>query len=150
MFCKLAKFELRQLHESVDLMLRTLEVLDTEGVDGDDLDTGFIADLQDLVEFSQPQQQHTRRVGMSYPSKSLESHIVSLYCLNVLFASEASVSIHHECNMLGYRALFDGADEQLAKLADGPGDRRRVCNPSGDSVLVKRSHFRNMLRFRIF
>jgi hypothetical protein len=43
MLYQLRQFDLCHVHERVDLVLGALEVLDTEGVDGDDLDAGLVA-----------------------------------------------------------------------------------------------------------
>jgi hypothetical protein len=58
----------------------------------------------------------------------------------MVLASEASVAVHHECDVLGYRALSKSADEKLAQLTDSPGDWWRVCEPSGDAVFVDGGH----------
>lgn len=63
-----------------------------------------------------------------------------LNSLDVVFASEASVSIHHEGHMLGNWSLSDGADEQLTKLANGPCNRGCICNPPRESMLVEGGH----------
>jgi hypothetical protein len=48
MLGQLLQLHLRHGHERVDFMLRALEVLYAEGVDGDNLDTSLIADFEDL------------------------------------------------------------------------------------------------------
>ena len=87
---------------------------------------------------------------MPYAGEGLEAHVMPLHRLDVVFASESSVSIHDECDMLGHRPLPKGANEQLAQLADGPGDGRRVCNPFGYAVLVERRHRGRLWMCRIF
>jgi hypothetical protein len=49
MLYELSQFDLRHVHERVDLVLGPLEVLDAEGVDGHHLDAGLVADFQYLV-----------------------------------------------------------------------------------------------------
>lgn len=46
---QLLKFDLGHGHQRIDLMLRALEVLYAECVDGDDLDTRFVAYFEDLA-----------------------------------------------------------------------------------------------------
>lgn len=69
-----------------------------------------------------------------------------LDCLDVLFPSETSVSVHDESYMLGNWSLLDGTDEQLPELADSPRNRGRICDPAGDSMLVKGGHCGRSLR----
>jgi hypothetical protein len=45
MLSQLLKLDLCHGHEGIDLVLRALEVLDAEGVDGDGLDASLVADL---------------------------------------------------------------------------------------------------------
>lgn len=49
MLCQLSEFELRQLHEGIYFVLRAFEILNAEGIDGDHLDTGLVANFQDLA-----------------------------------------------------------------------------------------------------
>lgn len=51
-FSQLLELDLSHGHERIDFMLGALEVLDTEGVDCDDLDTSFVAHLEDLQAWS--------------------------------------------------------------------------------------------------
>lgn len=81
-----------------------------------------------------------RWLGLPYAGEGLKSHVVSLHRFNMMLASEASVPVHHKGDMLGHRSLSKSTDEQLAQLPDGPGDRRRICEPSRDSMLVQGSH----------
>lgn len=80
------------------------------------------------------------REGGSYTGQGFEPHVVSLYSLDMMLASEASIAVHHEGDMLGHRPLSKSADEKLAQLTNGPGEWWRVCDPSGDAVLVDGSH----------
>ncbi len=48
MLRQLRQLDLRHVHQSVHLVLGSLEVLDAKGVDGDHLDTGKVAYFQDL------------------------------------------------------------------------------------------------------
>lgn len=48
MLTQLRELNFRNLHERVDLVEGTLKVFDGEGVDGDDLDAGLVADFEDL------------------------------------------------------------------------------------------------------
>jgi hypothetical protein len=51
MLGQLFELDLGHGHERIDLMLRTVEVLDAEGVDGNDLDARLVADLEYLREY---------------------------------------------------------------------------------------------------
>ena len=45
---ELGELDLGHVHESVDFVFGAFEILDTEGVDGDDFAAGFVADFEDL------------------------------------------------------------------------------------------------------
>ena len=122
---QLQQFELCHSHQSVDFVFRALEVLDTECVDGHDFDTCFVADFEYLgTRFSKTGMYKTCR-RKYYPGQRLEPHVVSFYGLNVLFAGEAPVTVHDECDMLWNGTLPKGANEQLSQLSNGPSHRRR-------------------------
>jgi hypothetical protein len=57
--------------------------------------------------------------------------------LDVVVPSEASISVHDECYMLGDGALFEGADEELPQLTSSPDCGRRRCEPLSDSGVVE-------------
>lgn len=95
----LGQLHLGHVHESIDLEFGAFEVLDTERVDCDHLDTTFITDFQDLVE-EQPSQYQIRNTSSAsslpralsspvrrrgkatYPSQRLKSQIMTLHSLN--------------------------------------------------------------------
>lgn len=105
MLHQLRELHLGHVHQRIDLVLGPLEVLDGEGVDGDHLDAGFVADLEDLGE-------------------RFEALVVALDDLDAVLASESSVPIHDKGDVLGYGTLTQGADEELTQLHDGPFYRR--------------------------
>lgn len=49
---ELGEFEFCHIHECINFVFGPLEVLNTKGIDGDDIDAGFVADFQNLVEQS--------------------------------------------------------------------------------------------------
>jgi hypothetical protein len=85
---------------------------------------------------------------VTYPRQRLEAHVVSLYRLNVVVACKAAVAVHDEGDMLGNGALLEGADEDLAQLADSPGDGRRGCEPLVDTGVVEGPH--GVVWFRVY
>ena len=48
MLHELLELDLGHSHQSLDLVFGPVEVLDAEGVDRDDLDSGLVADFEDL------------------------------------------------------------------------------------------------------
>ena len=51
MLGKLQELEFRHGHQGIDFIFGAFEVFNAEGVDGDDLDTGFVTDFEDLMRF---------------------------------------------------------------------------------------------------
>jgi hypothetical protein len=77
---------------------------------------------------------------MTYPGQRLKAHVVSLYGLDVVVPRKAAVSVHDEGDMLWDRPLLEGADEDLAQLADCPCNGRRGSEPLVDAGVVERPH----------
>lgn len=46
---ELGEFDFCHIHEGINFVFGPLEVLNTKGVDGDDIDAGFVADFQNLA-----------------------------------------------------------------------------------------------------
>lgn len=52
--------------------------------------------------------------------------MMTFHRLHAVTPGITPVSVHLEGDMLGNWALFEGADEQLSKLLEGPFARRRL------------------------
>ena len=99
-------------------MLRALEILYAECVNGHDLDAGLVADLQDLETISRVPTKP--EVSPSYQCQRLEPQIVPFYRLNMVIPRKPPVTIHNKCNMLWNWALLERPNEELSQLPERP------------------------------
>lgn len=77
----------RHIHKRVDFSPPPLEVLDTEGVDGDGVDAGIVADFEDS-------------------SKGFETEVVPFDGFEVVRFGVASVAVHDEGDVARDGAAF--------------------------------------------
>ena len=66
--------------------------------------------------------------------------MVTLDSFDLMVSSKASVAIHHKRNVLGDRALLDGANGQLVELVRDPFCWRRAEDPVADMGEVEVRH----------
>jgi hypothetical protein len=93
-------------------MLRALEVFYAECVYGHDLDSGLVADFEDLGSVSRVYGQS--EVDLPYPCQRFKSQIVPFYGLNVVIPRKPPVSVHDKRNMLWNWALLERSNEELS------------------------------------
>lgn len=110
MLGKLLQLYLRHVHERVNLAFGALKVLDAERVDSDHLDTGFVADFEDLS-VAVKTMCNKSHASWSYSGKCLEPQAVSFYSLNMVISREPPISVHHKSYMLRDGTLPKGTDE---------------------------------------
>jgi len=120
---QLLQLDLGHGHEGVDLVLGALEVLDTEGVDGDDAHARPVAHLED-------------------PCQRLEAQVVALDRFDVVAARKPPVAVHDESDVLRHGALSQRPNEQLTQPPHRPRDGRRRGEPLVDAGVVERAHGR--------
>jgi hypothetical protein len=60
------------------------------------------------------------RAAWTNPRECLEAAVVAFYRLHTVASRISPVAIHLKGHMLGDRPLLEGADEEAAKLLDGP------------------------------
>lgn len=127
----LRKLDLCHVHESVDFEFGSLEVLDAEGVDRDNLDSRLVADFEDLYKVSNCIWQ--KSVSPTYSSQSFKTQMMPLYCLHATFSSISPVAIHDESDMLWHRSLSQSSDEQFPYPMQTPFSWRGVDQPFANS-----------------
>lgn len=132
----LGEFDLRHVHQSVNFVFGSFEVLDAEGVNGDNFDARLVANLEYLPRLL---------VGLflclflvfTYSCQSLEAQMVTLDRLNMVSPGVASVSIHDKGNVPWYRALTKCTNEQLSKPFEGPFCWGRLEEPFPELCKVR-------------
>lgn len=138
---ELLELDLGELHEALHLVLGAVEVLDAERVYSYGLDAGLVANLHylsgrdgwsaidwDLI----PGARSGSRAVLTNPSECLEAAVMTFYRLHTVISRIPPVAIHLKGHMLRDGPLLEGADEEAAKLLDGPFSRGRLQDKPAD------------------
>jgi hypothetical protein len=120
MCAKVQERVFRQMHQSVDLFFRALEVVDGKGIYSYEFDVEAGTYFQNLVvtklSFFSASKGGT---CAAYPPQRDEAVNVSLYYLHAFDTSISSIAIHDECNMLWYWACSEHGEEDTPDAVEG-------------------------------
>lgn len=117
MLQKLGEFDFGHIHQTINLILRPLEVLNAEGVNSHDLHAGLVTDFEHLR--SRRISSDPGNVGwvhFTHPSQGFEAQIVAFYGLNAMALCEPPITVHDKSDMLRDWPLSQSANEEFPKL----------------------------------
>lgn len=110
MLAHLRQFRFGQVHQTIDFVFASLEILDAECVNGDHAHTALVAYFEDA-------------------RQSLKSQMMALDRLEFVCACIAAVAVHDKGDVLGDRTAFEGPDQAVSKLLQTKFDRREREEP---------------------
>ena len=126
MLRKLEQLDLGHVHKRINFVFRPLEILNTEGIYGDDLDASLVAHVQYLQKSTVSRLVHGFFELSTHPRYSLKAQVVPFNRLDLVFSCKSSVSVHDKGDVSRYWALSESSDEEFSDLRDCPFCRRRL------------------------
>jgi len=104
------------VHQSVDLFLRALEVVDGKGVGRYAADTKAETDLQHLPQYAVSGHFHIKPRKATHPPESDKAVRVSMSHLHLVCASIPAVAVHDEGDMTRDGACCEDTQERVLRL----------------------------------